>query len=188
MKPVPLSTIERVFNSNDNEKIKVYTYQNPNVLDRLYTHESFITSNETKIWPEFIPAYDWMKKQMAETIDSFSGDYPIWAWLKSCNNREYRKQLLKENNQEVLITALVPRKRFIMSCYELWHCVLNNSAIAITEEEYDNIADQSEIEKTWKRCLGFNAKTHGMYHATSIPQLCIDRIYCDEIINIKYLP
>lgn len=32
--------------------------------------------------PYFVPAYDWMRDQMAKRVAVHTGDYPIWLWAK----------------------------------------------------------------------------------------------------------
>lgn len=185
MKKVSASIIQKCYDALPDDKIKVYSYQNPHIMDDI-ENNSFICSDKNKIDPVFIKSYDWMKSQMKLNIPNFSGDYPIWAWLKSANHRHYSKFLRKINDKELLITAMIPRKRILFSCYDLWHCVLNGGPVVFTEKEYDETISKIDIENTWRRCLAVTTKYEGEWtHRTTIPQLCIDRIYQNEIIGMQ---
>ena len=87
-----------------------------------------------------------MRDQMADRIKGFSGDYPVWAWLKrpSAKPKPCRYRGTREENR---IIALVPRSRILLSDYDLWHNPLNNGPVASSEEEYDEKYGDEEYVK-----------------------------------------
>jgi hypothetical protein len=193
-----MSRIHDLVNADSEELIRVYSYQKPEgwraSLERGYLTGNHGHGDDDDFW-EF--PYRWMRDRMAERIPEFSGDLPVWAWPK----RENGKKRIRDPYSR--ITALVPRKRILPSCYDLWHMHLNNGFIATSEEEYEEYeslypkhlapgADpehQRHVERHWEMVFDI-AQTRSPWFAKNYGivgpvQLCVDRIYLTEIVDIK---
>ena len=179
------------------ELIRVYSYQNPEAWEeaqnRGYLTGSHGHPNDVS-WDE---PYAWMQTQMSKRITDFSGDLPVWAWLKRENGKK------RINDPYVRITALVPRKRMLASCYDLWHHPLNNWFICTSEEEYEEYetlypkylghgedADhQIHVERHWEKVFDLREARQGYflknYGVLATIQLCVDRIYVNEVVDVK---
>ena len=136
----------------------------------------------------FKPAYDWMRQQMAERLVDYTGEYPIWAWLKRCSTKN-KERKYRGTKEKVRITAMVPKSRILLSNYETWHSPLNNSPCVRTEAEFDTF--HGDPTPTWTSVFDFTPPTDpnevywcgsGKYYRV---QACIDRIYPNEIRDIK---
>lgn len=196
-KPIAQSRIREFVDADPEELIRVYTYQAPEAWKaaqkRGYLTGSHNHPNDVS-WDE---PYEWMREQMAKRIPDFSGDLPVWAWLK----RENGKKRVRDPYTRLI--ALVPRKRILASCYDLWHHPLNNWFIATTEEEDKNYDQrwpkyighgedsqhQKEVELHWEKIFdlreartGYTLKNYGVLERI---QLCVDRIYVNEIVGIR---
>jgi hypothetical protein len=84
--------------------------------------------------PDRTSPYGWMRQRMAERMPCFSGDDPIWGWLKRPSTRPsvWRQSTGKAT---VLVSAIVPRHRILLSDFDDWHAVLNDWYLSQTEAE-----------------------------------------------------
>ena len=179
------------------ELIRVYSYQDPGAWQaaqqRGYLTGSHGHPNDVS-W-DF--PYEWMRQRMAERIPDFTGDLPVWAWPKRQNGKK------RTRDPYVRITALVPRRRILASCYDLWHHPLNNWFIALSDTEYEEYQKlypkylepgvdpvyQSHTERHWHLIFdlrqareGYMLKNYGFLERV---QLCVDRIYLNEIVALR---
>lgn len=136
--------------------------------------------------PAWDRAYEWMRGAMAERIPGFSGDLPVWCWMKRQNPR--RAYWIRDR---VRITAIVPRRRVLLSDYELWHLPLNNGAICLTREEDDawpHPHGDPIVMETWHHVLEIVERPGASWDwmgQPSIIQACVDRIGLDEIVSVR---
>lgn len=196
MRPIPLSRRKALYNAHPDQLIRIYTKQHHQAWEVAQSIGYFTGSHgiddfdeESGIDFTFHKQYDWMKNEMAKVIPDFSGDRPMWAYLK----RPPHKGFHKLRPDQIQFTALIPRKRILFSDYETWHMALNNSVMVDTEEEDDewwNSDPRPDPSYTWHRCLDicqdYKGKKHEWYCPSDYIQACIDRIYLDEIVSIKY--
>lgn len=187
MRPVSFYKREKIFNSDPESLIRVYSRQHIDSLSvankvGYFTGEHKFQDGDG--WWE--SQYNWMRNQMSYHIPNFSGDLPIWAYI----SRPLHKGWWKLRPEMIQITALIPRKRILLSDYELWHLPLNNGPICETEQEYDEWYDNKKEnpETTWYKCLNVlrDDKTKNWLGISDRIQACIDRIYISEIVNVKY--
>ena len=180
MRPIPLSKRKALFHAKPEELIRVYTFQHKAALD-VAKDRGYFTGNEDYIEDWLLEPYKWIRAEMPKHIDNFSGDYPIWAYLKRPHIKEFKKY-----PDDVLITAFVPRKRILFSDYSHWHIPLNNGPICFSEEEWDSF--EGDVRDTWHHCLDIckSAKGDSWKTGTNYIQACIDRLYVTDIIATKH--
>lgn len=183
----------------------VYSFQHSDSLKSLIK-QGFLTAKESEVlcnrphWHFLKVPYNWLKKQLAKRIENHSGDWPIWAWL-SCppHNLDASKRY---GDNQVLIKARVPLGRCVISDFDMWEMAMNNWLIpdSITQAKSD-INDklkptQKQKEKSWLKIFDLSKPTK-KYKAVNLYlrgddimqgrylQVCIDRIYLDEIQYIR---
>lgn len=211
LKKLSASAIRHLAAMDPDEKIRVYTRQEPAAWtaaqERGYLTGSHGADSEND---DFGFAYEWMRRQMAERIPDFSGDLPVWAWPRRQNERKWATSwYVKDRQHHVIhtrITALVPRRRVLLSCYEMWHAILNNWCITSSDEEYEayeakwpkyiapgtNEEYQRDTEANWHKVFdvmdrrtGYMLENWGMIDHI---QACVDRIYLDEVVDVRWNP
>lgn len=136
--------------------------------------------------------YDWMRERMAELMPTFSGDYPVWGWLKRPSTRP---SIWGEAAGEatVLVSAIVPRHRILLSDFDDWHAVLNDWYLSRTEAEDSEVeaaggATPAQRRESWLRVF----ETGSLRSAEEMQwrgpglfvQACIDRIHLSEIVHV----
>ena len=197
MRPIPLSKRKALFNASPDSLIRLYSKQHlialENAKDRGYftgEHGVFDIDEITGYDFTFHKQYDWMRDQMAQIVPDFSGERPIWAYPK---RPVTHKGWHKLKSDMVLVTALVPRKRILFSDYEPWHIALNNGLMCDNEKEDDewwSMSPRPDPSFSWTRCLDIcqdeKAKKYEWFQPTDLIQACVDRLYMNEIVSIKY--
>lgn len=135
--------------------MKLWTIQPKEIYDYTMKNGIFITDIEKSYWYQDLKdAYNWYIKKMIEKISKPDNVIlPIWAWYR-WNGKEKKPDLrynrFKEtgdNELYALITLEVPDSEVLLSEYDNWHCVLNNSYLdteSNNEKEWDRIHDWLE--------------------------------------------
>jgi hypothetical protein len=178
MKKLFLRARKNIFDAPPDNLVRVYSYQHVNAYEAA-KETGFFTGNHPYRYEEYSDAYTWMRDQMSVRISDFSGEYPVWAYLKRPN--------LKADpipKDELLITALVPRKRMLLSDYNKWHHPLNDWPIYKDQAEEDIRKDEPP-SNTWDRCFEITNAPSEWWGAGNYVQACLDRIYLSEIVRVK---
>ena len=196
---IPLSRVQKMLALPPDTLVRVYTHQHASAV-REAELRGYLTGEHPYADSYLRQGYEWMRNQMSECIENFSGDLPVWAWAK----RPYvaRKRNVDARDDRVRVTAMVPRGRFIVSCFHDWHNCLNRSPIVKSHREYDEYEktfplgsrdpqEDDYVVSTWHRVFEFENRTDAEElewrgsNKKAIPQLCIDRIYWDEVIRVR---
>ena len=86
----------------------------------------------------FVEAYKWLIKQMNEKIENKERiTYPVWAWYKLDGKNElpdFNNTLISYAN-DYLIEIEINKKDVVLTDYDSWHFVLNNSYYNPYEDE-----------------------------------------------------
>jgi len=151
-------------------------------------------------WQFLIPAYEWMQKQMKKRIKGYTGELPMWAYIECPPHNLKAKP--RYGDKPILIKAEIPLSRCLLSDFTMWECVMNNWHLADTLKECKaDLEDKIKIPKrkrikNWEKIFIMTPPKpkeravmeymHGddIFKGKYI-QVCIDRIYKDEIIYIK---
>lgn len=206
------SHIQRLMTMDPNELVRVYTRQHPDAW-KIAQEVGYLTGSHG-FDPEedglFSYPYEWMRQQMAARMPDFSGDLPVWAWFKRQNERKWQTSWIREDRATTpilpRIIALVPRRRILASCYEMWHTHLNNWHISNSQEEDDAFdakwptykapgSDpeyQADTEVHWGEVFNIHLPRSPymteMFGRVDVVQACVDRIYLNEVQSVRWLP
>lgn len=84
---------------------------------------------------DFEESYSWMMEQMSKRLPRYRGERPIWLWLEK---PDMRQSLHAETNSAIVrLTIQLEEEDVLVSDFEDWHFVLNNSYLAYSEAEYE---------------------------------------------------
>jgi len=211
-KRVSLGHIQRLMSMGPDELVRVYTRQDPRAWDEAVARGYLTGSHgagDDEVNGHFEYPYEWMRRQMAERIPDFSGDLPVWTWLKRQNERKWVTSWDAKERKTLPIfprvIALVPRKRMLLSCYEMWHAHLNNWHISDGQEEDEAYEAkwptykapgsdpiyQAETETHWPKVFDIHLPRSPymveMFGQVDRVQACVDRIYLDEVQSVRWL-
>lgn len=205
MSEVKLSYIKYFQSLRDDERITLFSIQGKVAYEEALKR-GYWTGPENPPYMEenqWTLAYDWMRDKMKERIPFFSGDRPMWCWLEIPDSTEE-----KGENSDCILTIRIPKRRVLLSDFELFHRALNHGIYCKTEKEFDLFTQRypdhwstysedkleeyrNEIRKTWDPILDFYTPTdpdeidwlgNGQIFHT---QACVDRFYPHEVIDIK---
>jgi len=189
IKQLPASRRAALMEMGPDEPLRVHTYQHVDAWSAA-VERGFLTGDHGHVddflgdWGK-VP-YEWMRSQMAERMPDFSGDLPVWAWLKRHNPRS--TDWIRDS---VRITAIVPRRRVLLSDYDLWHLPLNNGAICLTREEdaaWSHPHGDPIMKTTWHHCLEIRDMPwhdRDWIAPPTLVQACVDRIRLDEVVSVR---
>ena len=169
-KPSPYSRIKRIQNAEPETLIRLWTFQTKKDYAKALEIGKFIGNEWTPYYEQegigFRRAYDWMRQQMSQKINNFSGHRPIWAWIKRPSTRRIA-------NDTVLISALVPKCRILLSDFDPWHIILNNCTIDDTTERVAPF----ETSATWEKIFDLDRRCY--------VQACVDGLNVNEILYVS---
>ncbi|MBR2566943.1 MAG: DUF3841 domain-containing protein [Paenibacillus sp.] len=130
--------------------------------------KDILTGNIHFIWEEFIKPYHWMMSQMEKKLVHYSGEYPVWLWPIKPDMR--RSGHLERGSHGVLLEVDLNPEEVLISDFDAWHCVLNQSFLALTEEE-DQLYDEGLIsltkEESWERIFALEELMNSDYWNSS---------------------
>ena len=186
----------RELQGNPDQLVRIYTHQHPDAFARALDR-GYLTGDATFSFaenPEFEPAYLWMVDRMREQISGFSGELPVWAWVK----RPSSKPLEHDRGPTVRITALVPRRRMVLSDFDDWHSPLAGWQLSLTEAQHVesestgiwNNPSLAHHRENWRHVFDLRPKTAAEIAwrgAGRIIQACIDRIFVQEITQTRHM-
>ena len=105
---------------------------------------------------DFLPAYEWMRAQMAERIPGYQGHYPWWAWRQASEHRDKPdlrararySRYFAPGTPSVRLELEISDAEVLVSDFDEWHSVLNHSPLAYSEEEWDHLEHLPEPQRT----------------------------------------
>ncbi len=143
--------------------MKLWTIQHRTAYDKLMK-TGFLRADENHLFCEddLRFAYDWMAEEMKKRIGNPPDkiQYPVWLWYqwegcrKRPDMRSFGRRWAAKGTPITLITAEIPDHKVLLSDFDMWHIVLNNAYLALTEEE-----DEHPVltkEKSWERIFDFS--------------------------------
>lgn len=207
LKPVSRSRILAVLRADPQAPIRVWSVQHRDALC-VARRTGWLSGNHGHAFDRHRDAtdqtgdsgwsrpYDWMRQRMAERMPGFSGDYPVWAWLKRPSTRP-SVWWQAAGEATVLISAIVPRQRILLSDFDDWHAVLNDWHLDRTEAEEAGVeaaggATAAQRQASWTRIFEVgrprSVEEVQWRGAGLFVQACIDRVHLSEIIRAVEKP
>ena len=113
-------------------------------------------------YEHFADAYEWMKKQMQERLPGYSGEQPVWLWTEK---PDLRSTKYAESGSEIVrLTIELPSEKVLLSDFDGWHMVLNDTFFSFNQKEHDAFY-RAELsltkEESWKRIFDFETERDG---------------------------
>lgn len=145
----------------------LWTIQHKNAYETLL-ETGTLRADEKYLFCEddFLYAYQWISDQMKEHVGlpPVGIQYPVWAWYqwegmrKRLDMRSHRKWT-KKGTPIVLLTIDVPDDLVLLSDFDMWHFVLSNSYLPLSEDdEIENPTNDEKIE-SWNKIFQIDVQT-----------------------------
>ena len=116
--------------------LKLWTIHDKKFFDLILEKEETKADWNFISFPEFKEPYLYMISQMKKRGIPIDDNHPpIWAWEKKPDLR--RGGHLEQGTEGVRIEISVPESLVLLSDFDAWHFVLNNTYIGYSEEEFD---------------------------------------------------
>lgn len=130
--------------------------------------------------PIFQDAYGWMKDSMASAgILAPEPDLsPWWCWVRSGENHpEPYIEDAEGLHDPVVLQLSVPAEQIVLSCFDLWHFVLNKCyvwASELDEQDFDRAMENAEEGSS--AALQLQRRMEGSWSAIfELDQTAVDR-------------
>jgi hypothetical protein len=141
---------------------------------------------------EFIDAYRWMSLKMTEKIGEAPNgiEFPVWAWYQWEGKRK-RPDMRTHNLCEVkgtpivLLTIDVPEEKVLLSDFDYWHCVLNNSDLIFPHSDTIFYTEQKKQE-SWENIFDITCSFDGEKHSDLSTQATLWEIKKTWVKKVEY--
>ncbi|MED4780941.1 DUF3841 domain-containing protein [Brevibacillus choshinensis] len=111
--------------------------------------------------------YQWMMRQMKKRLPYYTGEHPIWLWIKKPDMR--RTGHFEAGTRCVRLTVELDENDVLVSDFDDWHCVLNNWICSDNEKEDSDFEQgllQITKEDSWERIFDLNRVRDAEWHGT----------------------
>lgn len=145
----------------------LWTIQHKNAYDKMLLTGS-LRADEGHLFcqDDFPSAYDWMVEQMRRRIGEppEGVHFPVWAWyqwegMRRRPDMRSHRRWGKKGQPIVLLTIDVPNDMVLLSDFDMWHCVLNDSYLPLAEsDDIDNPTEEVK-RKSWERIFNVDIIT-----------------------------
>lgn len=152
--------------------ITYWTIQTVEKWHKIKDRGYFIGEKEF-VWEDFLDPYHWMMKKMYEKLPNYHGEYPVWLWTKKPDLRYSGYNT--RGTKCVLLKVEIESERVLLSDFDVWHFVLNNSFINIDSIKDEIEYTSTEIEKSWDSIFDLELlRTHPDWGGS---------VSCDQLIQ-----
>lgn len=132
----------------------------------------YLVGDVAYVWEDFLSPYLWMMDQMKKRINFYTGEYPVWLWVKRPDLR--CSGHLERGTQGILLEVELNPEKILLSDFDAWHIVLHDAFLALDEEE-DRLYEQSLVsmtkEQSWERIFDYQSLKQHEYWNTREPHL-----------------
>ncbi|ASK27371.1 hypothetical protein BG910_06120 [Neisseria chenwenguii] len=125
--------------------------------------------------PERLAAYRWMAARLAEKVPPpASVAFPIWAWRFAHGRRQPKPDLRRRGHLEkgaagVRIEFEIPQEQVLLSSFDGWHAVLNDTFFSLGDEEYER-CERLEAELPSEKLREAKEKSwYGIFDLSKLP-------------------
>ena len=107
---------------------------------RRLERKGYLWGDWRRVWRDVRPAYRWMAEQLSVRLGVPLRKPPVWAW-HSCEGAKKRRPDLRRSGhlatgaRGVRIELEAPVELTLLSDFDRWHCVLNNSYCSLDAAE-----------------------------------------------------
>lgn len=142
----------------------LWTIQHKNAYEKMLATGSLTADDDYIFAPEFnLPAYQWLSTRMENLIGEPPAGvhFPVWAWYqwegvrKRPDMRTHRRWTTK-GTPIVLITFEIPDNMVLLSDFDMWHVILNDGYLALTEDDDKDDYTEEEKTKSWDNVFQYD--------------------------------
>lgn len=146
---------------------------------------------------DFRDRYLWMLYRMRDRIgpEPHAGAYPIWVWYiwegkhKCPAARDLSWQRMEDPGGVFRVTLDIPDKLVLLSNFDTWHAVLNDSFLYSSEEEFNKENyTREEIVKSWDRIFDIENVKLNEYWGPNVLSIqgTVWEITLDMVVKIEH--
>lgn len=175
------------------ELLRLYTIQ-PQALWDTLQKEGITRVDSWRTEKDFSQAYQWLKLQMKKRVRGYRGGDLFWAWAEKPPFEEYY-QWGNPGEPKVCLELLIPKKRVLLSDFDLWHHVLNGWYLCLSEKESERLwkrkmtsSFRREQSKSWEKIFDLTLadKYLDWLGGNVRVQATFEYFRRDEVVSVEY--
>lgn len=183
--------------------MRLWTIQDYTVWEALCSKGELLVDIElSEDYPNWSYAYDWLRKQMAQRMKEYDGNYPWWAWVSPKPDLRRFRHSYPVGVRSVRLELEIEAEYVLSSYFSVWEMVLGFGYIAKDKEDADRwdtqtIAQgidgisgilpqpwQSLLEASWERIFDRDALIKGEIWSTDWVQGCFERLRLSDVVRM----
>lgn len=143
---------------------------------------------------DFIEAYDWMKGQMRQRLPRYQGHYPWWFFIGK--KHDLKSWYNDVDEQAVRMEMAFEKEDILISHFDAWHMVLNNTYLPVTAEEDDEFERRAKsfskahkeklIRNSWERIFSPDLLTSSDW-SEGVLQGCVGALDIESVLKVELL-
>ena len=146
----------------------LWTIQHRNAYEKMIKTGSLVADENYAMFPsDENEAYCWLSERMKERIGNppKGVEFPVWAWYqwegkrKRPDMRTHHRIYGKKGTPIVLLTFDIPKEKVVLTDFDMWHCILNNSYLPLTQKEDKDVFTDKEKIKSWDNVFKYDIET-----------------------------
>lgn len=170
----------------------LWTIQHKAAYEELL-RKGVLRANPEYIFEEFFrESYEWMAEQMKKRIGSppEGVHLPIWAWYQWEGKRKRLDMRTHgcwsdKGVPIVLLTLDVPDECVLLSDFDYWHVVLNDSAL-IFPIDNNTVYSKEEQRKSWEKIFDYKCTFDGEKHDNLSTQATMWEIKAEWVVKAEH--
>ncbi|HEV8658155.1 MAG TPA: DUF3841 domain-containing protein [Thermoanaerobaculia bacterium] len=153
-----------------------------------------IRADGRRVWRSFKPAYRWMRDQLMTRLGRPPAHitYPTWAWLQYKSADRPRPDLrhsahLSPGTQGVVIEFEIAPEHVLLSDFDLWHYVLNDSYLPAHRGDDRDSPSSRERRRSWERIfdMSFSSNDVAVPFAQKSVQASLWQIPLEAVKSVR---
>ncbi|BFH62610.1 DUF3841 domain-containing protein [Paenibacillus azoreducens] len=133
--------------------------------------------------------YKWMIARMSKRLPNYDGSYPVWVWLKKPDMRGNNH--FEGGGKCVRLTLDLDPEDVLLSDFDDWHCILNNTFNAVSEDEWDKFYAgelQMTKEQSWERIFDLELQRDPIWSgdAPRVLQGVTGKVTLDKVKKVEH--
>lgn len=171
----------------------LWTIQNEHAYEKMKQAGRLIADKSYILDDLFQDPYLWMADQMQKRIGKAPEGvlFPVWAWYQWEGQRKRPDMRVHGHNWGakgtpiVLLTIDVPDQYVLLSDFDYWHCVLNDTDIIFPHDETVVYSEEKKRE-SWENIFDINCAFDGEVHQQLTTQATLWEIKAEWVRKIEH--
>ena len=171
----------------------LWTIQHKNAYDKMVETGRLVANEEYLFLPlDDCDEYKWLSERMRDLIgEPPSGvRFPVWAWyqwegVRKRPDMRTHRFCGEKGSPIVLITFDIPDNKVALSDFDMWHCILNDDYLPLSEADDKDVFTEEEKIKSWDNVFKYDIETD-FWDTPKSTQATMWEIKKEWVLKVEY--